>query len=156
MPKHEKGYEQRFQEIVDTLKHSPDELANVLENSGRWVHAANDLTKDELALISAYVKYDLKEFSDNYADRKNGHFYLMIRDSIWQGLLDITDRTRVEWVELFADLEHQGLYHAGDVIGLGVLVCEHCGHKTEYIHPTKIIPCIQCGKSEFSRQLLKP
>ncbi|EFH75881.1 LOW QUALITY PROTEIN: conserved hypothetical protein, partial [Vibrio cholerae RC385] len=26
---------------------------------------------------------------------------------------------KVEWVELFADLEHQGLYQAGDMIGLG-------------------------------------
>ena len=70
--------------------------------------------------------------------------------------VDITDRTKVEWVELFSDLEHQGLYEAGEIIGLGVLVCENCGHKTEYTHPTEIIPCIKCGKKEFSRQLLKP
>lgn len=56
------------------------------------------------------------------------------------GLLDITDRTKVEWVELFADLEHQGLYQAGDMIGLGVLICDQCGHKTEFNHPTEIEP----------------
>ncbi|GAK82964.1 hypothetical protein JCM19238_508 [Vibrio ponticus] len=77
-------------------------------------------------------------------------------DSIWQGLLDITDRTKVEWVELFADLEHQGLYEAGEVIGLGTLVCDECGHQTQYNHPTVIIPCTQCGHKAFSRRALKP
>ncbi|MCL9782826.1 zinc ribbon-containing protein [Vibrio sp. S4M6] len=156
MPKRKAGYEHMFKEVLETLKHSPEEVVRVLETSGKVMHAANDMTKDELALISAYIKSDLKEFSDNYEEGKNGPFYLMIRDSIWQGLLDITDRTKVEWVELFSDLEHQGLYEAGEIIGLGVLVCENCGHKTEYTHPTEIIPCIKCGKKEFSRQLLKP
>lgn len=156
MPKRKAGYEHMFKEVLDTLKHSPGEVVRVLETSGKVMHAANDMTKDELALISAYIKSDLKEFADNYEEGKNGPFYLMIRDSIWQGLLDITDRTKVEWVELFSDLEHQGLYEAGEIIGLGVLVCEHCGHKTEYSHPTIIIPCVKCGKKEFSRQLLKP
>jgi len=80
----------------------------------------------------------------------------MIANSIWQGLLEITDKTKVEWVELFQDLEHQGLYKAGDMIGLGILVCENCGHHVEYNHPTEIVPCIRCGNTAFSRQPLKP
>ncbi len=35
-------------------------------------------------------------------------------------------------VELFQDLEHQGLYQAEEVIGLSTLVCDECGHQTEY------------------------
>jgi len=156
MPKRKEGYEEMFEDVVDTLKHSPEEVNRVLETSGKVVGAANDLTKDEIALISAYVKSDLKEFAENYEESKSGPFYLMVADSIWQGLLEITDRTKVEWVELFEDLEHQGLYQAGEVIGLGVLVCDQCGHKTEYNHPTVIIPCTKCGCTGFSRQSLKP
>lgn len=156
MPKRKEGYEEMFEDVVDTLKHSPEEVNRVLETSGKVVGAANDLTKDEIALVSAYVKSDLKEFAENYEESKSGPFYLMVADSIWQGLLEITDRTKVEWVELFEDLEHQGLYQAGDVIGLGVLVCDQCGHKTEYNHPTVIIPCTKCGCTGFSRQSLKP
>ncbi|KOO02182.1 zinc ribbon-containing protein [Vibrio nereis] len=156
MPKRKEGYEEMFEDVVDTLKHSPEEVNRVLETSGKVVGAANDLTKDEIALVSAYVKSDLKEFAENYEESKSGPFYLMVADSIWQGLLEITDRTKVEWVELFEDLEHQGLYQAGEVIGLGVLVCDQCGHKTEYNHPTVIIPCTKCGCTGFSRQSLKP
>ncbi|WP_423825314.1 zinc ribbon-containing protein [Salmonella enterica] len=42
------------------------------------------------------------------------------------------------------------------MIGLGVLICDQCGHKTEFNHPTEIEPCSQCGGKAFSRQPLKP
>lgn len=156
MPKRKTSYEEMIEDVVENLKHSPEELQHVLEKSGQVVEAANDMTKDEMALISAYVKSDLKEFANNYEESKSGPFYLMIANSVWQGLLDITDRTKVEWVELFQDLEHQGVYTSGEMIGLGVLVCEQCGHKTEYNHPTVIGDCAKCGNQSFSRKPLKP
>ncbi|PMH37481.1 hypothetical protein BCU68_07645 [Vibrio sp. 10N.286.49.B3] len=156
MPNSKKDYEKMLAGVVDTLKHSPEELDNVLDTSAKVVDAANEMTKDELALISAYMKSDLKEFAENYEESKSGPFYLMVMDSIWQGLLEITDRTKVEWVELFQDLEHRGLYKTGDVIGFGVLVCENCTHKVEYNHPTSIVSCTKCGSNAFSRQALKP
>ncbi|MCX9559447.1 zinc ribbon-containing protein [Vibrio cholerae] len=156
MLKQKASYEALLEEVVETLKHSPDGVNEIVESSAKYVDAVNDLTKDELALISAYVKADLKEFSQSFEQSKSSPFYLMITNSIWQGLLDITDRTKVEWVELFADLEHQGLYQAGEMIGLGVLICDQCGHKTEFNHPTEIEPCSQCGGKAFSRQPLKP
>jgi len=156
MSKSKLGYEEMFEDVVEVLKHSPDEINRVLVTSEKLVEAANDLTKDELALVSAYVKSDLKEFSESFEESKGGPFYLMVADSIWQGLLEITDRTKVEWVELFDDLEHQGLYQVGEVIGLGILVCDECGHKIQYNHPTVVIPCIKCGCKGFSRKALKP
>ncbi len=156
MAKRKAGYEEMFEDVIDALKHSPDELNKALETSEKVVDAANDMTKDEIALVSAYIKADLKAFADSYEESKSGPFYLTIVDSIWQGLFEITDRTKVEWVELFDDLEHQGLYQSGDVIGLGTLVCDKCGHKTLYNHPTVVIPCIQCGNTGFTRQALRP
>ena len=156
MPKPTSGYEEKLAEVIETLKHSPEELNKVLETSGEVVHAASDMTKDELALISARVRSDLKEFAQEYEESKSGPFYLMIANSIWEGMLEITDRTKIEWLELFEDLEHKGVYRSGDVIGLGNLVCEKCGHKTQYNHPTVIEPCIHCGCEEFTRVPLKP
>ncbi len=163
MPERKLNYEEKFAEVVQTLKHSPEEITKVLETTGEIAHAASDMTKDELALISAYIKSDLKEFAENNAlensDSENDQespFAIMIADTIWQALLDITDKTRVEWVELFEDLEHQGVYKKGDVIGLGHLICEKCGHKTQYTHPTVIESCSHCGFDEFSRIALKP
>jgi len=157
MPKRKVSYEEMLEDVVDTLKHSPEEVERVLETSAEVMSAASDMTKDEMSLVSAYVKSDLKEFTDNYQkDKDNSTFLMLISNSIWQGLLDITDRTQVEWRELFEDLEHRGLYQEGDVIGLGYLVCDKCSHKTYYTHPTTIGPCIKCGGEAFTRQALKP
>ncbi|MFC1237358.1 zinc ribbon-containing protein [Vibrio sp. F74] len=156
MPKRKLGYEEKFEEVVEALKQSPEELKKALETSGEVAHAASDMTKDEIALVSAYVKSDLKEFADNYQESKESPFSIMVADSIWQALLDITDRTKVEWVELFEDLEHQGVYQVGDVIGLGHLICEKCGQKTRYIHPTTVHSCSNCGGQAFTRVSLKP
>lgn len=65
MRKEKTGYEALLEEVVETLKQSPEEVDHIIETSGKVVAAANDLTKDELALISAYVKADLKAFSEN-------------------------------------------------------------------------------------------
>ena len=56
MSKSKSGYEEMFEDVVEVLKHSPDEINRVLETSEKLVEAANDMTKDELALVSkAYV-----------------------------------------------------------------------------------------------------
>ncbi|WP_261816853.1 zinc ribbon-containing protein [Vibrio gallicus] len=156
MPKRQSGYEELLSNVVDTLKQSPEEINNVIATSEEVVQAANDMTKDEIALVSAYVKSDLQEFASSFEKSKSGPFYTMISNTIWQSLLDITDRSKVEWVEFFQDLEHQGVYKAGEIIGLGSLVCEKCGHKTLYNHATEIVPCSACGHDEFTRQSLKP
>ncbi|GAM54623.1 hypothetical protein JCM19232_3064 [Vibrio ishigakensis] len=156
MPKRQSGYEELLSDVVETLKHSPDEINKVIATSEEVVQAANDMTKDEMALVSAYVKSDLQEFANSYEENKSGPFYTMISNTVWQSLLDITDRTKVEWVEFFQDLEHQGVYKSGEIIGLGNLVCEKCGHKTQYTHATEIPICSNCGHDEFTRQPLKP
>ncbi|MDI5677483.1 hypothetical protein MJL30_38810, partial [Salmonella enterica subsp. enterica serovar Anatum] len=42
-----------------------------------------------------------------------------IKESLWQELADITDKTQLEWREVFQDLNHHGVYHSGEVVGLG-------------------------------------
>ncbi|CAM2905920.1 zinc ribbon-containing protein [Vibrio rarus] len=156
MPKNQSRYEELLTDVVETLKHSPDEINHVIANSEKVVEAANDMTKDELALISAYVKSDLQEFASSFEESKSGPFYLMIANTVWQSLLDITDKTKLEWVEFFKELDHQGVYQTGELIGLGVLICEKCGHRTQYNHVTEIHSCTQCGHNEFTRKALNP
>ncbi|MGO1295981.1 MAG: zinc ribbon-containing protein [Vibrio sp.] len=152
MPKHKSEYETLMQNVVDSLKKSPTELHHIIETSKEVLNAASDMTKDEWALLSAYVESDVKEFAESFEESKSGPFYLTITNSIWQGLMDITDTTKVEWLELTQELEKRGLYEEGDMISLGVLVCEKCGQRTEYTHPSQVIACTACGNRAFHRQ----
>ena len=45
-------------------------------------------------------------------------FLRVIRESLWK-LADITDKSQLEWREVFQDLRHHGVYQSGEVVGLG-------------------------------------
>ncbi|WP_153446522.1 zinc ribbon-containing protein [Vibrio algicola] len=159
MPKRQQEYKQVLEQLLERVKKTPEELEKALETPKEMLDAVKDMTKDEMALIQQYLKSDLKEFSDSYQksqEDEDDPFMTVVAESIWEGLLEITDRTQVEWREVFKDIEHKGLYEVGDIIGLGALVCEKCGHRQEYTHPHEIIPCMQCGNHAFTRMPLKP
>jgi ribosomal protein L37E len=156
MPKRKARYVSLLEAVINKLKIDKDDLSDVVETSEKVAQAASDMTKDELSLISTYVQADLNEFAHSYEESKSGPFYLMIENSIWQGLADISDKTFIEQAEFFHELETQGTYHTGDIIGLGTLSCEKCGHRVEYNHPTEVINCTECGHNEFRRLPIKP
>ncbi len=156
MPKRKARYISLLEAVINKLKIDKNNLSDVVETSEKVAQAASDMTKDELSLISTYVQADLNEFAQSYEEGKSGPFYLMIENSIWQGLADISDKTFIEQAEFFHELETQGSYQTGDIIGLGTLRCEKCGHRVEYNHPTEVIDCIKCGHNQFRRLPIKP
>lgn len=151
MSKRQNQYEKLLSEVISTLKQSPKEIEHILEKSEKALEAASDMTKEELEAMSADIQSDLKEFADSFEESKSGSFYLMIENSIWEGLVSITDKTQLEWNEFFSELEKRGTYQEGDLISLGTLICDKCGHKEEYNHPSEVIACTQCGHKQFSR-----
>ncbi|MGX9419018.1 zinc ribbon-containing protein [Vibrio sp. WJH972] len=156
MPKRSAGYVSLLETVINKLKINQEDLEDVVQTSEKVAHAASDMTKDELSLISAYVQADLNEFAQSYEESKSGPFYLMIENSIWQGLAEISDKTFIEQTEFFHELETQGTYQTGDIIGLGTLGCEKCGHRVEYNHPTAVSDCTECGNHHFRRLPIKP
>ncbi|WP_419205331.1 zinc ribbon-containing protein [Photobacterium leiognathi] len=153
-------YEALLEKVTETLKNSPQELKKFIETTELYGKAASDMTKDELALIEAYLKSDLKTFSEEAKNSpepfKESPFYQLVSETIWQHLAEITDKTQLEWLEVMDDIKHKGVYHSGELVGLGHLVCEKCGHQQTITHVTRIEPCIKCGCKEFSRQPLEP
>ncbi|MGF1727229.1 zinc ribbon-containing protein [Photobacterium nomapromontoriensis] len=160
MARQKKQYESLLEQVTETLKHSPDELKHWADITEQYRQAASDMTKDELALISAYVKRDLQEFGQNAeasSDPLNeSPFYQVVKETIWEGLAEVTDKTQIEWREVMDDLKHHGVYEAGEIIGLGNLVCEKCGHEELITHVKTISPCLQCGHTRFTRKPLSP
>ncbi|WP_413111907.1 zinc ribbon-containing protein [Thaumasiovibrio sp. DFM-14] len=160
MPKQKERYEAMLEEAKQALKQSPEAFKEWVETSEEVIKAASDMTKDELELINQYLKRDMKEFGRE-ADKQDyplssSPFYQTIVNTIWQSLADITDKTQLEWREVFTDLEHQGVYNVGEMVGLGVLVCEKCQHQEIYHHPQYVAPCSKCGHNQFTRKAFEP
>ncbi|MBV7300510.1 zinc ribbon-containing protein [Enterovibrio paralichthyis] len=150
-------YKVLVERISEALKHSPEELQRWVDLSERYVKAASDMTKDELALIEAYLKRDVQEFGERYDEPQSsaddgGVFRDLIANSLWEQLAEITDKTQLEWREVLQDIQHHGVYNAGEVVGLGILICEKCGNQTEHNHVDVLRSCVKCGNKRFSRK----
>ena len=158
MPKQQQGYEAFIERLkAEWQAAEPGESLNrLIERTQAYLVAAETLTKDELALIAQYVKEDLREFEEAPGGYKDSAFYNALQESIWGWLLELTDRTQLEWRAVLEEVRRKGLYRVGDRMALGVLVCNHCGHRHLVLHPERIVSCIECGGEEFSREALTP
>ena len=56
MSKQKTGYNAVLERVMNVLERSPEEFQHWAKSSEEVVDAASDMTKDELALISNYVK----------------------------------------------------------------------------------------------------
>lgn len=158
MPKQQQGYEAFIARLQAEWQAAEPgvSLTHLIERTQAYLAAAEALTKDELALIAQYVKEDLREFEEAPGGYRDSAFYQALQESIWGWLLELTDRTQVEWRVVLDEVQRKGLYKAGDRMALGVLVCNQCGHRRLVLHPERIVSCIECGGELFSREALAP
>ncbi len=157
---YEKFVENLQKGVHTAEKYTRDQMEHWVESSEEYIRAAKDMTKDEAGLVRQAVKRDMKELADSYQRSKENLdtelWFNALRQTTWHWLAELTDRTRMEWVEVASDLDHNGRYQAGEMVGFGVLVCEDCHHAEEYEHPQEIKPCPKCQGTAFRREPLQP
>ncbi|MGL5729197.1 MAG: zinc ribbon-containing protein, partial [Plesiomonas sp.] len=65
--KYYRAFIDRFTQDLQAGEH---ELNKAVETTESYLNATSDLTRDELALINAYIERDLAEFAQSYAESK--------------------------------------------------------------------------------------
>lgn len=153
-------YHESLAVLTERLRHGDRDLDTLVEDRRSHLRVHSDLTPDEIDRALASVRRDLAEFGRNYAEAEepvaDSVFMRVIRESIWKELADITDKSQLEWREVFQDLQHHGVYQSGEVVGLGNLVCEKC-HFTRAIYtPETLSRCPECHHDQFYRQPFEP
>ncbi|OZS46041.1 zinc ribbon-containing protein, partial [Salmonella enterica] len=109
------------------LRNGERDIDALVEQARQRVMQTGELTRTEVDELTRAVRRDLEEFAMSYEESQDDSVFLrVIKESLWQELADITDKTQLEWREVFQDLNHHGVYHSGEVVGLGNLVCEKC------------------------------
>lgn len=162
MPKRQQEYKKALEHLIDSLKRADPKEQDEKKSESSFMQAVEDMAKDEWSLIATYLKSDLKSFGQEFKKAQETEkqtddpFIELTKESIWEGLAEITDKTQLEWMEVFQDFEHKGVYEVDDVIGLGVLVCDKCQHKRTYNHASIVESCIKCGNGTFKRESLNP
>ncbi|MGU3413442.1 zinc ribbon-containing protein [Enterobacteriaceae bacterium C23F] len=155
---------QYYRELVTTLterlRNGERDIDALVEQARARVSQTGELTRTEIDELTRAVRRDLEEFAVSYSESqdeiKDSVFLRVIKESIWQELADITDKTQLEWREVFQDLNHHGVYHSGEVVGLGNLVCEKCHFHLAVYSPDVLPLCPKCGHDQFQRKAFEP
>lgn len=153
-------YRELMVALTVRLKNGERNIENLIGSAEKEPDTSKHLTRDEVERITTAMHRDLQEFVRSYEESKHEFsssvFVRVIKESLWQELADITDKTQLEWREIFKDVSHHGVYHSGEIVGLGSLICEKC-HCHRAIYTPQVLPrCLKCGYDQFSRQSFEP
>ncbi|MDU1757301.1 MAG: zinc ribbon-containing protein, partial [Citrobacter sp.] len=144
----------------ERLRNGERDIDALVEQARQQVLQAGELTRTEVDELTRAVRRDLEEFAISYEEsleeESDSVFMRVIKESLWQELADITDKTQLEWREVFQDLSHHGVYHSGEVVGLGNLVCEKCHFHLAVYTPDVLPLCPKCGHDQFQRRPFEP
>lgn len=139
-------YQQWLDELAETISQAKQQqitqLFNLSETLKAYWRAGNDLTAYETSLFIETFRRQSTEPS----------MPSLWPEALWYELAQVTDKTQLEWQELQSDLLHQGVYPAGEEVGMGIYSCNHCGELQTYYHPAVLEECLACGAVEFRRQ----
>ncbi|MEW5559542.1 zinc ribbon-containing protein [Enterobacter asburiae] len=153
-------YRELVTALTERLRNGERDIDALVEQARARVSQTGELTRTEIDELTRAVRRDLEEFAVSYNESqdevKDSVFLRVIKESIWQELADITDKTQLEWREVFQDLNHHGVYHSGEVVGLGNLVCEKCHFHLAVYSPDVLPLCPKCGHDQFQRKAFEP
>lgn len=153
-------YRELVATLTERLRNGERDIDALVEQARKRVTQTGELTRTEVEEVTRAVRRDLGEFARSYEESQDeiadSVFMRVIKESLWQELADITDKTQLEWREVFQDLNHHGVYQSGEVVGLGNLVCEKCHHHIAVYTPDVLPLCPKCGHDQFQRRPFEP
>ncbi|MDU6923154.1 zinc ribbon-containing protein [Franconibacter helveticus] len=154
-------YRELVASLTERVRNGDRDIDALVASARQRVAQTGELTRTEIEEVTRAVRRDLEEFARSYSESRDEDFtdsvfMRVIKESVWQELADITDKTQLEWREVFQDLNHHGVYHSGEVVGLGNLVCENCHHHLAFYTPEVLPVCPKCGHNQFQRRPFEP
>ena len=151
-------YRELVSSLSERLRNGERDIDALVKQAREKITQAGDLTQSEVESLIAAVKRDLEEFARSYEesheDDSDSVFMRVIKESLWQELADITDKTQLEWREVVQALNHHGVYHSGGVGGLGNPGCEECHYQPAGYTPDGLPLRPQRGEDQFPRRPL--
>ncbi|GAA0364451.1 hypothetical protein GCM10009092_31000 [Bowmanella denitrificans] len=158
MAKSDARYSKLLEQISDWIRHSVEQdvisLMQVQDKARAYLQAAGDLSREEIRLLENTLSRDLETFAHHWQqDAAASPWWQATKDKLWSLLADASDKSGLAMQESWRDIQHQGIYHAGELVALGELECTQCHHRHQVTHVERILPCLECGHSRFSRVL---
>jgi len=145
--------------LREVQKTSLETLEDEVQQAAEFEYELEEMTREEVDLLSAYLKRDLQHlmhFVDETGEGLREWLQLdvsLLEHQLADRLLSVADKTLLDTLELKQKLENQDISHyiSGEVATAGMFRCMNCGHmvcltKTSHFHP-----CEACGSHYFER-----
>ncbi len=150
---------QDFVGSVGELEHKAAPLLHeFIDKSKDTAVKLEELTEEESAKIARYIKQDLREAASWMArtrqDLKQWFSFEggMAKLEIADLFMKAADQTRIDLARFEHEVEEGGVYHTGQIVGPGVMVCEDCGEELRFARASRIPPCPRCHGVSFHRK----
>ena len=173
MTNEQQEYRQLMASLTERLRGGERDIDLLVRDARESLKNRGHLSAIEIERLTLSARRDLQEFARIYGeyapshrlaaksapeadDQEDSVFLRVIKESLWRELADITDKTQLEWKEVFKDVNHHGVYHSGEVVGLGDLICEKCHFQLSVYTPEILTKCPECGNDEFTRRPFEP
>ncbi|CAM3508977.1 hypothetical protein BS639_10180 [Rouxiella silvae] len=173
MNNEQQDYRQLMASLTERLRGGERDIDLLVHDARETLKSEGHLSPTEIDRLTLSARRDLQEFARIYGEYAPAHraavkppetnsgdedsvFMRVIKESLWRELADITDKTQLEWKEVFKDVNHHGVYHSGEVVGLGDLICEKCHFQLSVYTPEILTKCPECGNDEFTRRAFEP
>lgn len=152
-----------YERVLDRMRDGADELSwerlqHELDEAVAFEAEVEEFTKDEMALLRAWVERDLKDLRHYLAAGGAGVASWLGIDldvlsrKVTDALFSIADRSVVERERFEDDLEAaRADYVEGELAAPGRMACVHCGETVVLDAVTRLEPCHACGHRYFMR-----
>jgi len=152
-----------YERILTRLKDGGGELSwesfqKELDEAVAFEAEFEEFTKDEVALLRAWVERDMRDFRQFLAKGGEGVATWLGIDldvlsrRVSEALFSIADRTTIDQARFADDLEAaRADYVEGEMAVPGRMRCVHCDTEVILETITRLEPCHHCGHRYFAR-----
>ncbi|NQY43063.1 MAG: hypothetical protein HRT87_06970 [Legionellales bacterium] len=152
------GIQERIQQLYsNSLKIDDVTLNNALEDAKNTVEHISEITYEESENILKALKGDIQSLA-YFVQHLGGLITDWIKldieyleEPIIKMLYQIADRTEVESTQKKIDELNNNIYRAGDIVLIGVFVCNKCQNKIEMPYIGELSKCPGCKSTFFTR-----
>ncbi|HUW97776.1 MAG TPA: zinc ribbon-containing protein [Acidiferrobacter sp.] len=151
------AYKELLEKALERARQTGTALHHAVSEIRAEAAAVGKAGEKEVVELERWVQRDLTDAASYLAQTgKDLKYWLgfdtvLIERAFWDMFSEAADKTATEQLKFKIQADAAG-YHTGELVGLGTLVCDHCGQLLHFHKPGHIPPCPNCGGTHFLRQ----
>ena len=133
---------------------SREDLSMKIEYAKTKLHDFENITKEEVDLVTGYLHKDITAAVNHLNKTKNNikewlkKDLELTEDRLLHLFVNVVDQSRVE-LQQIENLLHE--WHSGEVTSIGILECKNCGEKITFSETQIIKNCPKCDGAVFHK-----